>query len=138
MNEQPEVGRPNYSAAGSRASAGSVPRQGGGGYPPEQGARVDLRAVAAMGAAALAWSSWTPFYNLPIVVALVSAFLAARWGARAKRSIVAAEGARSGAGLADMARVLGLADLAILTYLIFHYYFVAHTGIKGVLTLLLT
>lgn len=97
-----------------------------------------MRAVFAMAAAVLAWSSWTPFYNLPIVVALVAAVLAARWGARAKRNIVAAEGARSGAGLADMARVLGLADLGILAYLIFHYYFVAHTGIKGVLTLLLT
>lgn len=138
MNEQPEVGRPNYSAAGSRASASPVPRQGGGGYPPEQGARVDMRAVAAMGAAALAWSSWTPFYNLPIAVALVAAVLAARWGAQAKRNILASEGRRTGAGLADLARLLGLADLAILAYLIFHYYFVAHAGIKGILTLLLT
>jgi len=137
MNDQPEVGRPNYSAAGSRPSASPVPRQGGG-YPPEQGARVDLRAVAAIAAAALAWSSWTPFYNLPIVVALVAAILAARWGARAKRTILASEGRRTGAGLADLARLLGMADLAILAYLIFHYYFVAHAGIKGILTLLLT
>lgn len=137
MNDQPEVGRPNYNAGGSRPSASPVPRQGGG-YPPEQGARVDLRAVAAMAAAALAWSSWTPFYNLPIVVALVAAVLAARWGARAKRTILASEGTRTGAGLADLARLLGMADLAILAYLIFHYYFIAHAGVKGVLTLLLT
>ena len=139
MNDQPEVGRPNYSAAGSRPSPSPVPRQSGGSHGgPEQGARVELRAVAAIAAAVLAWSSWTPFYNLPIVVALVAAVLAARWGARAKRSILAAEGTRTGAGLADLARILGLADLAILGYLIFHYYFVAHAGIKGVLTLLLT
>jgi hypothetical protein len=137
MNDQHEVGRPNYSAAGSRASATPAPRQAGG-YPPEQGARLDLRAVAAMAAAALAWSSWTPFYNLPIIVALVAAVLAARWGARAKRNILASEGRRTGAGLADMARLLGAADLAILAYLIFHYYFIAHAGVKGVLTLLLT
>lgn len=138
MNDQPEVGRPNYSAAGSRPSASPLPRQGGGGYLPDDGARIDLRAVAAMAAAVLAWSSWTPFYNLPIVVALVAAILAARWGARAKRNILASEGRRTGAGLADLARLLGLADLAILAYLIFHYYFVAHAGIKGILTLLLT
>ncbi|WP_194926178.1 hypothetical protein [Catenulispora pinisilvae] len=137
MNDQPEVGRPNYSAAGSRPSPSPVPRQGGYGGP-ERGARPDLRAVLAMAAAVLAWSSWTPFYNLPIVVALLAAVFAARWGTQAKRNILAAEGARSGAGLADLARVLGLADLAILAYLIFHYYFVAHAGIKGVLTLLLT
>jgi hypothetical protein len=136
MNDQPEVGRPNYSAAGSRPSPSPLPRQGGMG--PEQGARLEIRAVMAMGAAILAWSSWTPFYNLPIVVALVAAVFAARWGARAKRAIVAAEGTRTGAGLADLARLLGLADLAILAYLIFHYYFVAHAGVKGVLTLLLT
>ena len=138
MNDQPEVGRPNYSAAGSRPSPSPVPRQGGGFGGPDQGARLELRAVAAMAAAVLAWSSWTPFYNLPIAVALVSAVFAARWGARAKRSILAAEGTRTGAGLADLAPLLGLADLAILAYLIFHYYFVAHAGIKGVLTLLLT
>ena len=138
MNEQPEVGRPNYSAAGSRPSPSPVPRQGGGYRGPDQGARIELRAVAAMAAAVLAWSSWTPYYNLPIVVALVAAVLAARWGARAKRAIIASEGTRTGAGLADLARLLGLADLAILGYLIFHYYFVAHTGIKGILTLLLT
>jgi hypothetical protein len=136
VNDQPEVGRPNYSAAGSRPSPSPVPRQGG--FDPEQGARLDLRAVLAMAAAVLAWSSWTPFYNLPIAVALVAAVLAARWGARAKRNILAAEGTRTGAGLADLARVLGLADLAILAYLIFHYYFVAHAGAKGVLTLLFT
>lgn len=137
MNDQPEVGRPNYSAAGSRPSPSPVPRQGGG-YDPDQGARLEPRAVSAMAAAVLAWSSWTPFYNLPIVVALVAAVLAARWGARAKRNILAADGTRTGAGLADLARVLGLADLAILAYLVFHYYFVAHAGVKGVLTLLFT
>ncbi|MEY9855221.1 hypothetical protein ABH935_000820 [Catenulispora sp. GAS73] len=138
MNDQPEVGRPNYNAAGSRSSPSPVPRQGGGYGGPDQGSRLEPRAVAAMAAAVLAWSSWTPFYNLPIAVALVSAVFAARWGARAKRNILAAEGTRTGAGLADLARLLGLADLAILAYLIFHYYFVAHAGIKGVLTLLLT
>ena len=137
MNDQPEVGRPNYSAGGSRPSPSPVPRQGGYGGPGH-GARLELRAAAAMAAAVLAWSSWTPFYNLPIVVALVAAVFAARWGARAKRSILASEGTRTGAGLADLARLLGLADLAILAYLLFHYYFVAHAGIKGVLTLLLT
>ena len=71
-------------------------------------------------------------------MALVAAILAARWGARAKRNILASEGRRTGAGLADLARLLGIADLAILAYLIFHYYFVAHAGIKGILTLLLT
>jgi hypothetical protein len=91
-----------------------------------------------MAAAVLAWSSWTPFYNLPIIVALVAAVFAAKWGAQAKRNILAADGARSGAGLADVARLLGLADLAILAYLLFHYYFIAHAGVKGVLTLLLT
>ena len=137
MNDQPEVGRPNYSAAGSRPSPSPVPRQSG--YRgPDEGARLELRAILAMGAAVLAWSSWTPFYTLPIIVALVAAVFAARWGAQAKRNILASEGARSGAGLADLARLLGLADLAILAYLIFHYYFVAHAGIKGVLTLLLT
>ncbi|MFD0638379.1 hypothetical protein ACFQ9X_49285 [Catenulispora yoronensis] len=59
-------------------------------------------------------------------------------GAQAKRNILAADGARTGAGLADVARLLGLADLAILAYLIFHYYFIAHAGIGGVMTLLLT
>jgi len=139
MNDQPEVGRPNYSAGGSRPNPGAVPtRPGGGGYVPEGGARLELRAVFAMAAAVLAWSSWTPFYNLPIIVALVAAVFAAKWGAQAKRNILAADGARSGAGLADVARLLGLADLAILAYLLFHYYFIAHAGVKGVLTLLLT
>jgi hypothetical protein len=59
MNDQPEVGRPNYSAAGSRPAPSPVPRQGG--YVPEEGARLELRAVLAMAAAVLAWSSWTPF-----------------------------------------------------------------------------
>lgn len=136
MNDQPEVGRPNYSAGGSRPAPTAVPRHGG--YEPGQGGRLELRAVFAMAAAVLAWSSWTPFYNLPIIVALIAAVFAARWGAQAKRNILAADGQRSGAGLADVARVLGLADLAILAYLIFHYYFIAHTGAKGVLTLLFT
>ncbi|GAA1962938.1 hypothetical protein [Catenulispora subtropica] len=137
MNDQPELGRPNYSAGGSRPNPGAVPQRQGG-YVPEEGARLELRAVFAMAAAVLAWSSWTPFYNLPIVVALVAAGFAAKWGAQAKRNILAADGARSGAGLADIARLLGLADLAILAYLLFHYYFIAHAGVKGVLTLLLT
>lgn len=137
MNDQPELGRPNYSAGGSPPNPGAAPpRQGG--YLPDDGARLELRAVFAMAAAVLAWSSWTPFYNLPIIVALVAAVFAAKWGAQAKRNILAADGARSGAGLADVARLLGLADLAILAYLLFHYYFIAHAGVKGVLTLLLT
>lgn len=138
MNDQPEVGRPNYSAGGSRPNPGAVPTRPGGGYVPDDGARLEPRAVFAMAAAVLAWSSWTPFYNLPIIVALVAALFAAKWGAQAKRNILAADGARSGAGLADIARLLGLADLAILAYLLFHYYFIAHAGVRGVLTLLLT
>ncbi|WP_344667222.1 hypothetical protein [Catenulispora yoronensis] len=137
MNDQPELGRPNYSAGGSRPNpGGGAPRPGG--YVPEEGGRLEPRALLAMAAAVLAWSSWTPFYTLPILVALIAAVLAARWGAQAKRNILAADGARTGAGLADVARLLGLADLAILAYLIFHYYFIAHAGIGGVMTLLLT
>lgn len=136
MNDQPELGRPNYSAGGSRPNPGPQPRPGG--YTPQDDARLEPRAVLAMAAAILAWSSWTPFYNLPIIVALVAAVFAARWGAQAKRNILAAEGTRTGAGLADIARLLGLADLAILAYLIFHYYFIAHAGAGAVLTLLFT
>jgi hypothetical protein len=91
-----------------------------------------------MAAALFAWSSWTPYYTLPIAAALVAAILAARWGRTAKRSIEWSEGMRSGAALADIARALGLADLAVLGYLLFHYYFIAHAGMKGVLDLLFT
>jgi hypothetical protein len=138
MSDQPEVGRPNYTASGA-AGAGSSSR--GGPYQGpvrEPGARIDFRALAALAAALFAWSSWTPFYNLPIAAALVAAFLAARWGRQAKRNIEWSDGARSGAAIADVARVLGLADLAVLGYLLFHYYFIAHAGMKGVLDLLLT
>ncbi len=140
MSEQPELGRPNYTAGGSAASQSSG-RGGGGQQGPalDPDSRLELRAVAALAAAVFAWSSWTPFYNtLPIAAALVAAFLAARWGRKAKQNIEWSNGLRSGAGIADVARALGLADLAVLGYLIFHYYFIAHAGMKGVLDLLLT
>jgi hypothetical protein len=137
MSEQPEVGRPNYTASGAADSASSSRGQYQGPVR-EPGARPDPRALAAFAAALFAWSSWTPFYNLPIAAALVAAFLAARWGRRAKQNIEWSDGARSGAAIADIARVLGLADLAVLGYLLFHYYFLAHAGMNGVLDLLFT
>jgi hypothetical protein len=142
MSEQPEVGRPNYTAGGASGAAGPGGSRPGGvrgpGRRPEPGSRVELRAIAAFAAALFAWSSWTPFYSLPIAAALVAAILAARWGRKAKQSIEWSDGLRTGATLADLARVLGLADLAVLGYLLFHYYFIAHAGLAGVVDLLFT
>ena len=79
MNDQPELGRPNYSASASRQAptAASLPDA------DREEPRIPVRAGLAAFAGLLPWSWTFDLVPLPMVVMLLSAILALRWSRRA-------------------------------------------------------
>lgn len=129
MNDQPEVGRPNYSAAGSRPSPSPVPSRQ---KQPEP--RLPIRAVLASFCAVFAWLWALHGFELPLLVPFLVALYGIRLALRAKSNAVAtsemviAVGAMGAAGLF----VFQMAFTALLKY------FVYQQGFDSIVKMFLT
>jgi hypothetical protein len=112
VSQDPELGRPNYSAgsASSPSRGRQQPVHGG----PEP--RVEPRAVQAVLAAVLSW------FFLPVIAAL----FALQRARVARARIAAAQGLRTGDGLIRLAVLLAYANLAVSAVLAFYWWRSGH------------
>jgi hypothetical protein len=117
VSQDPELGRPNYSAG---TAASSVAR---GQQPQDSGPRTRLepRAVQALLAAVLSW------FMLPGIAALV----ALQRARKARERIEDSQGTRTGGELVVWARILAYANLAVTVVLAFYWWRSGHLWAFG-------
>jgi len=128
MNDQPEVGRPNYSASASRPSPNAVV---GKQEKPER--RLPVRAVLAALCALFPWA-WTLFiFRMPLVIPFVVALLGVRIGLRAKANSQAAGEEVIAVAAVIAAGVFLFVNLSTM----FTKYFVLHQSFGSVVNFLL-
>ena len=117
VSQDPELGRPNYSAGSAAPSHARTPQPQGA--APR--VRLEPRAVQALLAAVLSW------FVLPGIAALV----ALQRARRARERIDFSQGTRTGGDLVVWARLLAYANLAVTAALAFYWWRSGHLWAVG-------
>ncbi|NUP47898.1 MAG: hypothetical protein HOW97_11390 [Catenulispora sp.] len=125
MDDQPEVGRPNYSASASRPAPTAL----GVAASVQEEPRIPIRAALAAFAALLPWAWTVGLVPLPMLVMFLSALLALRLSRRAR----AASASRLETVMALGAMLAAAVFVFIQLAVTFGQYFVYHGSVGSII-----
>lgn len=131
MSDQDEIGRPNYTRGGASPAPSRLPAGGPGPREPQD---MSLRPWLALAAMLVTAGCWTQVLSVPLIVGLITAILAMRWGLKSRLG----GGSAAAVVAANLSWIVAALFILQLMALISVRYFSDHQGFGAAIDILLT